>query len=76
MSFRIDEVTVFTSIGADDEEGVVAFMGRRTWMPMVAADTKRLAVLRPMAQAIARETGRPVMERKFSRAKTVRTYEP
>lgn len=79
--FRISEITLFTTIGDDDEEGVVGFLtAEGTWMPMVAADMTRLAQLRDKAAWIAKTTGKTVMERAFvpepGDRVMRRTYEP
>lgn len=63
--FRITEITAFTTIGEDDEEGVCAFVsGQGVWMPMVAADITRLAQMRVLAE-VFRATGIEVRERRF-----------
>ena len=50
--FRITSITAFTTIGPDDEEGVMAFMTPSgTWMPMIAADSHRVDDLREIAKA-------------------------
>lgn len=63
---RIDEVFLFV---ADEGtgEGVVAFQtpdGK--WMPLVAADSARLASLRPLALAISAKTGQPIKLLRFT----------
>ena len=62
--FRITEITAFTTIGPDDEEGVVAFMDGEIWMPMVAADITRLSMLRAIADRF-RADGTDITERTF-----------
>jgi hypothetical protein len=64
--FRITEITAFTVIGDDDEEGVCAFLDAATnvWVPMVAADISRLTQLREWAE-IFRTAGTEVRERRF-----------
>lgn len=58
--FRITNLWAFTQVGADDQEGICAFMTDRGWMPMIASDRVRLDQLRPIAQQIAKKTGRVV----------------
>lgn len=50
--FRIHSITAFTTIGADNEEGVMAFYdpGQGVWMPMIAADQARVSDLRRIAE--------------------------
>ena len=64
--FRITEITAFTTIGADDEEGVCAFLDPTmgVWMPMVSADITRLSILRDRADDF-RRSGIVVRERVF-----------
>ena len=75
--FRITSLTAYTQIGPDDEEGVCAFLDRNgIWMPMVAADHERLAMLREIAQQTADATGQPVRVRRFTTVVEVETLEP
>ena len=62
--FRITEITAFTSIGPDDEEGVIGFKDGDSWFPMVAADIARLAHLRMIADHF-RADGMVITERVF-----------
>lgn len=67
MSFRIEAIHAYIAVDEDDEEGVIGqLMGNGTWMPFIAADLHRLIDLRPMAEAIALETGRQVRLVKFT----------
>jgi hypothetical protein len=69
MPFRIDRVYVFASVDDDQEEGVCAFATTSGgWMPMIAADADRLEQLRPLAPAMARMSGRPVVLLRFAGA--------
>lgn len=78
MSFRIDRIWAFLSVGADNEEGVVGFLDRRTgqWMPMVAADEKRLRALQELAQYTAETSGRAVRLVRFDVRTDVEILEP
>lgn len=69
MGFRIDTLWAFTHVDENDVEGIVGFHTGSGWMPMIAADRDRIESLRPLAERLARETGRPI---KFS-AFTTRT---
>lgn len=57
---RIDEVWVFVSLDENGDEGVCGFMGPSGWMPMVAADAARLAVVYPLAQDLVDRFGAAV----------------
>ena len=74
--FRITSITAYTAIGADDEEGVCAFLTPTGWMPMVAADDVRLVELRRHAQDVATMTGRPITVRRFDVGEVVEVIEP
>lgn len=76
MSFRITSLTAFTQIGLDDEEGLIGMASGDMWVPLVAADERRLEQLRPFAQAVANATGRPVRMRRFETVVEVDTLEP
>lgn len=76
--FRVNEITAFTTIGDDGDEGVCGFRSGGAWIAMIAADMKRLEILRPMAQGIATATGRKVYERRFTpvSGEPERSYDP
>jgi hypothetical protein len=46
-------------------EGICGFHGPNGWMPMVGADMKRAESLRPMAEKIAKATGRTITLARF-----------
>ena len=57
MGFVIQHIWAFVSVDPrDGDEGVCACNLGGQWMPLIAADEKRLKDLRPMAEQIARET--------------------
>jgi len=66
MSFRISEIHAFLAIGDDDEEGLIGTMMAGRWMPFVCADPDRVEALRPLAQMVARSSGKRVVLSKFS----------
>lgn len=71
--------TMYAFIMADsgpDDEGVVAFMSGVTWMPMVGADLARIALLRPMAEKLAKEAGKPIRLVNFTSRVEVEVIEP
>lgn len=57
MSYRITELFAFVAIDEDGDEGIAAFSNNGMMMPMVGADTERVAVLRPIAQKMADRFG-------------------
>ena len=63
---KIEEMFAFVS---EDEtgEGIVGYMmPDGMWMPLVGADVARVDSLRPAAEKIARDTGKPIRLIKFS----------
>jgi hypothetical protein len=75
---RIDAIWAFVSVDPEDNtEGVIAgpLMGPGSIVPFIAADEKRLASLRPLAQKLAKQIGRPVRLLKFSTREVIEDYE-
>lgn len=61
MNFRIERIHAFVSVDdTDGDEHVIALFRNGQWLPLVAADERRLEQYRAMAQDIARATGRAV----------------
>lgn len=57
---KIEKLYAFVADDAEGE-GVCGFVGPDgRWMAMVAADKARVESLKPIAQDIARQTGRPI----------------
>jgi len=54
--------------GDPDDEGVTAFLPGLSgqWVPMVGADEKRMASLKPIAQGLANASGQTITLVKFS----------
>lgn len=74
---KIDEMFAYIQLDPlDNTEGVIAFLAESGWMPMVGADMSRVEYLRPMAQKIADETGRPVQLVKFSTREELEMLRP
>lgn len=66
---KIEKIYAFIAEdNGPDDEGITAFLGPGggMWMPMVAADLARVISLRPLAQDIARRSGKPVHLLEFS----------
>lgn len=57
---RIDQVWLALSVDDDGSEGVCAIRINGTWMPLVAADPKRLEFIQHHARLIAMEQRRIV----------------
>lgn len=72
--FRIDEIWAFISIGADGDEAVVAsFFPGTGWLPLIAADQRRLDMLRPIAAEAARQSGLCIRLVKFANREILET---
>lgn len=74
--FRITEVWAFTTIGDNNEEGIIGMSTPIGWMPFVAADRARLDMIKPDAQRIATLMKREVMLSKFHLRQDVETIKP
>lgn len=67
MKKKIDEMYAFIATEDDGQEGICAFQTRPgMWMPMVGADLARIASLRPIAEGIAKATGKQIEVCKFT----------
>jgi hypothetical protein len=75
-TLTIDEVYAFVAIDEDGDEGVCAFYGPTGWMPMVCADQARVDQMRPIAEEIARQGGKPIQLFKFSKKELVEVFNP
>ncbi|HUT76640.1 MAG TPA: hypothetical protein VM285_03080 [Polyangia bacterium] len=75
---RIKTMWAFVGTDADGDEGVIAFMDpvSREWRPLVGADKERMDSLRPIAQNIADQHGRPVTLVRFDRRSEVEKIHP
>lgn len=75
MPLHIDEVYCF--IGEDDEgEGITGFHTKSGWMPMVGADKERVDSLRPMAEELARATGKRIVLTRFTTRTELEVIDP
>lgn len=71
---RIDEIWANLSIDAYGNEGVVGgYFPGSGWLPLIAADQKRLDGIRQMALAIARESGMRIRLVKFTTREVLET---
>jgi hypothetical protein len=64
--FRIKEIHAIVAVGDDDEEGVVAYLGKLGSIPLIAADPKRLDIIKAMAQVVADQLGKNFKVVRFS----------
>lgn len=74
--FRITKLRAYTSIGKDDEEGIVAFMMHGVWYPLICADEERFKQMREKAVEIANVTGREVRVVEFATLKELEIIKP
>jgi len=54
-----------------DDEGVMAMSMNEWWLPMVGADMSRVEALKPHADALAKEAGKPYKILKFSQREDI-----
>jgi hypothetical protein len=57
---RIERIFAFIAEENPQDEGVVAMKIGTNWMPLVGADMARIESLRPIAQDIAKATGKTI----------------
>lgn len=58
---RIDSMFAFVAEDSGpDDEGVIGAMTKDGWMPLVGADMARVNSLRPIAEGVAQQLGKPV----------------
>lgn len=79
MTFRITTLHAWTQVDDGDEEGIIATLGADgtdAWLPLIGADEDRIRSLRPVAEGVARATGRPVQLRRFDNGVIVDEIQP
>ena len=65
---RIEEMYAFVAEDkGPDDEGIIGFMAETGWMPMVGADMARVESLKPIAQHVARATGKKIKLLRFTK---------
>ena len=57
---RIERIFAFIAEENPQDEGIVAMKMGAAWMPLVGADMARVESLRPIAEDIAKVTGKTV----------------
>ena len=63
---KIEEIWAFIAEEGPDDEGLCAFKLGDSWLPLVGADKARIESLKPMAERIAKTTGKEILLAKFS----------
>ncbi len=64
---KIEALFAFISVDeGPEDEGIVAARMGNMWMPLVGADMDRIDSLRPLAESVARLTGKKIVMAKFS----------
>lgn len=74
--FKIGAIHAYIADNGDEGEGVIGAMMGIVFIPFVAADKQRLEALRPEAQRIANETGKPVKLIRLSVREDLETITP
>lgn len=76
-TFQINHIWAFLSVD-EGGEGVCAgpLLGKGTVIPLIAADEKRLAILRPFAQELAKVFGKPIKLVRFSLREEIEEFKP
>ena len=65
MKLRLDEVFLFVAEN-EEGEGLIGHLVGNQWIPFVCADRVRLETLRPMAEAIGRDSKKKIKLIKFT----------
>lgn len=75
---RMEGVWLAISVDEDGDEGLCAFLDTATgmWMPLVATDETRLALIVEKAKEIAHTTGRLIHIIRFDTRSTVQVIDP
>lgn len=74
---KITEMFAFvTTDKGPDDEGLVGYATIEGWMPLVGADPSRIESLKPIAQKIAKKTGKPIRILKFSQMEEIGRISP
>jgi hypothetical protein len=75
---RIERLYAYVAVEADGGEGVAAWRGPGMLglMPMIGADQQRVRALRPEAQKVAAELGRPIILCRFERRVELERIDP
>jgi len=63
--FRVEVLHAWCQVDEDDMEGVIGVHTKDGWMPLVASDRVRLGDLKMFARMVAKQSGRPVVLKRF-----------
>ena len=74
---RIESIYAFVAEDSGpDDEGIIGTYTTQGWLPLVGADMARVESLKPIARAIAEQTGKTVKLLHFERRKEVEWLHP
>ncbi len=78
VGFRIKHIWAALAVHADNDEGVCGFLDLRNghWVPLVAADEKRLAMIRAKARELATTQQIRIRIVRFDIRTDIETVEP
>jgi hypothetical protein len=76
VGFVIRDLYAFLAVHADGDEGVVGAQLGDRWLPLVVADPMLLEILRPIAQAAAREIGVTIRLVRFTQREELEVLRP
>jgi hypothetical protein len=76
LGFRIETIWAFVAVHGDGDEGVISAQMGDVHLPLICADTARVASLRPIAAEIAHRTGVPVQLARFTRRTDMDRIDP
>lgn len=75
--FKITKLWAFIAVDPNDgDEGLPAMNVKGQWIPMVAADEKRIESLRELAAEMAKSSGSKIRLVRFDNATELETFEP
>lgn len=57
---QIDSLYAFVAEDSPGDEGIIGAKTAEGWLPLVGADMARVESLRPLAQALAQQTGKTI----------------
>lgn len=66
LGYVINDIYAFIAVHDDGDEAIPAHSMGNLMMPLVGADLTRLQQLRPLAERVAKESGKPVKLVRFT----------